>query len=65
MNWASKKKSNNVHLSIQIQAIQSIIDGPQIQGPHEGTGGPGRGYRDSLLETVQEAVAIAPKCAHS
>ena len=65
MNWASKKKSNNVHLSIQIQAIQSIIDGPQIQGPHEGTGGPGRGYRDSLLETVQEAVAIAPKCAHN
>ena len=24
-----------------------------------------RGYRDSLLETAQKAVAIAPKCAHN
>ena len=25
---------------------------------------PRRGYRDSLLETVQEAITIVPKCAH-
>ena len=24
-----------------------------------------RGYRDSLLETAQEAVTIAPKCAYT
>jgi len=30
----SKKKSNNGHLSIQIRTFKSIIDGPQIQGPH-------------------------------
>jgi len=36
MNWAVpiKKKSDNGHLSIQIQTLKSIIDGPQIQGPH-------------------------------
>jgi len=27
--------------------------------------GPDRGYRDSLLETAQEAVTIVRKCAHS